>query len=97
MNLKVKSSLIIIVTFILGLVLGIILTNFFFRPPTMIDRIAELRSPQGFAERYERIIDPSESQKEKIQHILQLHFVLSLLNQIFHSFFHYSSKSHDLT
>lgn len=74
MNLHVKSSLIIIVTLIIGMFLGIILTRSFLRPPKMIDRISELRSPKGFAERFERIIDPSESQKEKIQHILQSHF-----------------------
>ena len=74
MNLKVKSSLIIIVTLIIGMVLGVIFTRSFFRPPNMFDIMSELRSPRGFAERFERIIDPSESQKEKIRYILQLHF-----------------------
>ena len=74
MNLKVKSSLIIIVTLIIGIVLGIILSQLFFRPPRMIDRIAELRSPEGFLERFERIINPSESQKDKIREILNKHF-----------------------
>ena len=74
MNLKVKSSLIIIVTFIIGLVLGIIITKSFFRPPKMIDRITELRKQEGFMKRFEKIIDPDESQKEKIKFILQNHF-----------------------
>ncbi len=74
MNLKVKSSLIIIVTLIIGIVLGIILTRSFFWPPSMFDKMSALRSPEGFAERFERIIDPSESQKEKIREILQFHF-----------------------
>ena len=74
MNLKVKSSLIIIVTLIIGMVLGVILTRFFFRPPNMFDKMSALRSPEGFVERFEKIIDPSDSQKEKIRYILQLHF-----------------------
>jgi hypothetical protein len=74
MNLKVKSSLIIIVTLIIGMALGIILSRSIFRPPKMIDRIAELRSPEGFMERFERIINPSESQKDKIREILNTHF-----------------------
>ena len=74
MNLKVKSSLIIIVTLIIGMALGIILAQSFFRPPNMFDKMSALRSPEGFAERFERIIDPNESQKEKIREILQFHF-----------------------
>jgi hypothetical protein len=74
MNLKVKSSLIIIVTLIIGIVLGIIITQSFFRPPRIIDRIAELRSPEGFMDKFEKIINPDESQKEKIRYILQNHF-----------------------
>lgn len=74
MNLKVKSSLIIVVTFILGMIVGIIFIKSFFPPPKMIDRLTEGRSPGRFMERFERIIDPSESQREKIQEILRLHF-----------------------
>jgi hypothetical protein len=74
MNLKVKSSLIVLVTFILGLVVGSIFTRSFFSPPKMMDRILAGRSPEGFAERFEKIIDPDESQKEKIREVLNLHF-----------------------
>lgn len=74
MNLKVKSSLIIIVTFILGLVVGSIFTRSFFGPPEMMERIAKIREPEGFIERFENIIKPNDSQKEKIRYILQNHF-----------------------
>ena len=47
MNLKVKSSLIIVFTFILGMIVGIIFMRAFFPPPNMIDRIAEGRTPRG--------------------------------------------------
>ena len=74
MNLKVKSSLIIIVTFVFGMVLGSIFTKSFLGPPEMMDRIAKLRNPEGFMERFEQILDPDDSQKEKIRYILQNHF-----------------------
>ena len=74
MNLKVKSTLIIIGTFVIGMIVGIIVTKSFFHPPKMIDKIAELRSPHGFMERFERIIEPTESQKTKIRNILREHF-----------------------
>lgn len=74
MNLKIKSSLIIIVTLIIGFVLGIFFTKSFFPPIDMIERIAELRSPDGFMRRFERIIQPTESQREKIREILKSHF-----------------------
>jgi hypothetical protein len=74
MNLKVKSSLIIIVTFVIGMILGIILTQSLYPPPKMIDKISILRSRGGFMERFERIIQPNEVQKEKIREILEIHF-----------------------
>ena len=74
MNLKVKSSLIIIGTFILGMIIGMIFMRLFFPPPQMIDRIAEGRTPHGFSERFERIIEPSDSQREEIRKILRQHF-----------------------
>ena len=74
MNLKVKSSLIIVFTFILGMIVGIILIRSFFPPPKMIDRIAEGRTPRGFLDRFERVINPTESQREEIGKILRQHF-----------------------
>jgi hypothetical protein len=74
MNLKIKSTLIIIGTFIIGLIVGIIVTKSFFHPPGVIDKIAELKSPRGFMERFERIIEPTQSQRSKIRKILRDHF-----------------------
>jgi hypothetical protein len=74
MNLKVKSSLIIVCTFILGMVVGMIFIRAFFPPPKMIDRIAEGRTPRGFIDRFERVINPTDSQKEEIGKILRQHF-----------------------
>jgi len=74
MNLKVKSSLIIVCTFILGMVVGIIFMRALFPPPNMIDRIAEGRTPRGFMDRFERVINPTESQREEIKKILGQHF-----------------------
>jgi hypothetical protein len=74
MNIKVKSSLIIIGTFVLGMLIGSIFTRSFFRPPEMGERIRELRKPEGFMENFERIIEPTDAQREKIREILRLHF-----------------------
>ena len=74
MNLKIKSSLIIVFTFILGMIVGIIFIRSFFPPPKMIDRIAEGRTPRGFMDRFERVINPTESQREEIEKILKEHF-----------------------
>jgi len=74
MNLKVKSSVIIVGTFTLGMVVGMIFIRSFFPPPKMIDRIAEGRTPRGFMDRFERVINPTESQREEIGKILQQHF-----------------------
>jgi len=74
MNLKVKSSLIIVCTFILGMAIGIIFMRAFFPPPNMIDRIAEGRTPRGFMDRFERVINPTESQREEIEKVLKQHF-----------------------
>jgi hypothetical protein len=74
MNLKVKSSVIIIGTFVLGMIIGSIFMRSFFGPPEMRDRIRELRKPEGFMENFERIIKPTDVQSEQIREILRSHF-----------------------
>jgi hypothetical protein len=74
MNLKVKSSLIIIFTLIIGMLLGGVVVATFLKKDGMRDRIAAMRKPDGFSRRFERIIEPDSSQQEIIREILGKHF-----------------------
>ena len=74
MNLKLKSSLIIIITLIIGMVLGGLIVGTFLKKDRIRDRIAHLRKPEGFVQRFERIIEPDSTQRERIRDILKAHF-----------------------
>ena len=75
MNLKVKSSLIIIFTLIIGMLLGGVIVATFLKRDGMRDRIAEFRKPDGFRKRFERLIEPDSSQQKIIREILGKHFM----------------------
>lgn len=74
MNLKLKSSLIIILTLIIGMVLGGLIVSTFLKKDRFRERIAHLRKPEGFMQRFERIIEPDSTQKKIIRAILKKHF-----------------------
>ena len=75
MELKYKSSLIIILTLLIGMILGSVITfTFMKRSRPRIDRIASLRTQHGFIERFERIVQPDGQQREQLRIILQKHF-----------------------
>jgi hypothetical protein len=74
MNLKLKSSLIIIMTLIIGMVLGGLIVDTFLKKDRIRDRIAHLRKPEGFVQRFEQIIEPDSAQREIIRDILKAHF-----------------------
>jgi hypothetical protein len=73
MNVKLKSTIVIVSTLIIGMVLGSVITAAFIKNRAF-DRIAELRHERGFVNRIERLIQPEEEQKEKVREILALHF-----------------------
>ena len=61
MKAKAKSFIIIIVTFLIGIVLGIVICNTFMRPDYR-KKINRLRTPEGFIDAYERIIQPEAAE-----------------------------------
>jgi len=73
MKAKAKSFIILIVTFILGIVLGIVISNTFMRSDYR-KKVDRLRTPEGFVGLYERIIQPEEAQRDTLQFILRNHF-----------------------
>ncbi|HKJ34743.1 MAG TPA: hypothetical protein VKA34_23160 [Balneolales bacterium] len=69
MKTRTKSVLIIIGTFIIGIVLGGILTGAIVRH--RLNRIAESQTRPGFVKIMEHIIKPTDKQKKKIEPILK--------------------------
>jgi hypothetical protein len=73
MNLKIKSSLIIIFTLILGIFLGAIFTwNLLHH--RVRDRIDKLRTPGGFIEFLVDDLELSNEQREEVKVIILEHF-----------------------
>ena len=73
MNVKLKSTIVIVSTLLIGMVLGSVITAAFVKNRAF-DRIAEMRNERGFVKRIERLIQPDEDQKEKVREILVKHF-----------------------
>jgi hypothetical protein len=73
MKAKAKSFIILLVTFALGVLLGVVISNTFVRSHFR-GKIDRLRTPEGFIGMYERIIVPEEAQGDTLQVILRNHF-----------------------
>ena len=73
MNTRTKSSLVIIGTLLIGMVLGAVITGAVMRN-RVFDRMERLRTVEGFRHRMERIIQPDEDQRAKVNEILEEHF-----------------------
>jgi len=71
MNTKVKIVLIIIVTLVIGIVLGAMLNRAFLRH--RIHKAFAARNPMGMVSIMERSIRPTPDQREQIREILENH------------------------
>jgi Spy/CpxP family protein refolding chaperone len=71
MNMKVKTTIIIIITLIFGIVLGAMLNRTFTH--RRIRRAFDAVNPIRFTMILERAINPTEEQKNQIREILQKH------------------------
>ncbi len=71
MNIKVKTTLIIIVTLIIGIVLGAMLNRTFMH--LRIKRAFDAVNPNRFSMILEHAIDPTPEQKKLIREILKKH------------------------
>ena len=76
MNTKVKIALIIIVTLVIGIVLGAMLNRAFMR--FRIQRAFADRNPMGMISFIEKDIRPTPDQREKIREVLEKHRKKSL-------------------
>jgi len=73
MNNKVKSTLILVTTLVIGMILGSVLTLALTKN-RIYNRLADLRTEPGFVRHLERMIDPDAGQREKVHEILIDHF-----------------------
>ena len=71
MNMKVRTTIVIIITLIFGIVLGAMLNRTFTHQ--RIKRAFDTVNPNRFTMILERAIDPTEKQKKQIREILQNH------------------------
>jgi uncharacterized membrane protein len=69
MNIKIKTTLIILITFIIGMVAGAMIGRVYLQH--RMKKILSMRAPHGLIAHFERIIEPSEEQREAVRKILQ--------------------------
>ena len=73
MQTKAKSLIILITTFLLGIILGVVGSNLFI-PRHVRGKLDRMRTPEGFVAVYERIIQPAAAQKDTLDTILRNYF-----------------------
>ncbi len=71
MKMETKTVLIILITLIIGMIIGALITGAFARHH--IGRFMSMRKPERLGAHVERIIDPDESQREAVRAVLQRH------------------------
>jgi hypothetical protein len=69
MNSKIKITSILILTLIIGMVLGAAIHGSYMKN-RFKRSVSRMRTPDGFVKRYEKIIEPNDSQKEVVEKIL---------------------------
>ena len=72
MNTRTKSTIVLIGVLLIGIIIGA-LGSTMLRRNMWEDRVARFRSPQGFAERFIKIIQPDPQQEKAVQEILLKH------------------------
>jgi hypothetical protein len=68
MNIKIKTTLIILFTFIIGMVAGSMITQAFLK--YRMKKVLSMNMPEGFAAHFERIIEPNDEQRKALREIL---------------------------
>ena len=72
MNIKVKTAVMLISVLLVGIIFGAVGSTLL-RRNLLEDRLERFRKPTGFVERMIQIIEPDESQIEKIEQALLNH------------------------
>ncbi|MGD2091569.1 MAG: hypothetical protein PVH61_35680 [Candidatus Aminicenantes bacterium] len=68
MNIKIKTTLIILFTFIIGMVAGSMITQAYLK--YRMKKFLSMNMPAGFADHFERIIEPTDEQRKALREIL---------------------------
>jgi len=68
MNYKVKITGVILITLIIGMILGSLISGAIVR--YHLSKIEDFREPGGFERFMERVVQPDESQHEKLKEII---------------------------
>ncbi len=71
MKMGTKTILVILITLIIGMIIGVLISGAFARHRS--GRFMSMREPGRLGAHVERIIDPDESQREAVRAILQRH------------------------
>jgi hypothetical protein len=71
MNIKVKTALILLLTFTFGIIIGALLNRALLE--NRIRRTIRWRNPGGMINRYERVIHPDSNQEKLLKGILDRH------------------------
>ena len=74
MNVKIKTSLLLISTLLIGLIIGA-LTGVYFSRKMTHERMSRLRTQEGFISRFEKVIQPLDKQKEMVRKLLSKHYL----------------------
>lgn len=72
MKTKTRSILVLIGALLIGAFIGVISSNLIYNK-RLDDRIRGFRNPDKFIERIEKVIEPTEAQREKLREILYAH------------------------
>lgn len=73
MNVKIKTSILLVITIFIGIIIGAIAGSHY-GERSVYDRMSRLRTQEGFIHRIERAINPTEDQKEIVTRLLAEHF-----------------------
>lgn len=68
MNIKIKTTLIILITFIIGMLAGAMITQAYLK--YRMKKFLSMDMPAGFAAHFERIIEPTDEQRKALREIL---------------------------
>ena len=73
MHIKTKSLIALIITLIIGIVIGSVGSGMY-RSYLYRSKVTHMRSPQGFKERLEKVIQPEASQEAELQEKMNRHY-----------------------
>lgn len=74
MNVKIKTSILLISTLLIGIIIGGFTGSYLSRK-MIHDRISRLRTQEGFIHRFDRSIQPTAEQEKIVHRLLTVHYL----------------------